>query len=145
MTRLLMALAIILTTSLSCNYTGASGNEEAGVMRITGRCAVFYTPGRGKMGQLKRDFGEKSFQGIADANQQYMNEARQFLTSKQVKILNTSQFKLEFVKTTGEVVPIDLNRSKYAWEIFLFNGFDDPVKIDMTNIEDEYRDARMGN
>ena len=145
MKQLLIVFALFLTTCLSCNYTGASGSEEAGTLQITGRCAVFYVPGKGKMNQLKREFGEKSFQGIANTNQQYMEEAKQFLTKEKVKILNTSQYKLNFVKTTGEVVPIDLNRSKYAWEIFLFNGFDDPVKIDITNIEDEYRDARMNN
>jgi len=95
------------------------------------------------MRQLKREFGEQSFPGIAATNEQYMNEARQFLTEKKVKIINTSQYHLNFTKANGEVFPVNLNYSKYAWEIFLFNGFDDPVKIDLTNIRGEYEAAQM--
>jgi len=112
-------------------------------LQIKGRCAIFYTPGEDKMRQLKREFGEKSFPGIAATNEQYMNEARQFLTEKKVKIINTSQYELHFEKPNGEVYSVNLNRSKYAWEIFLFNGFDDPVKIDITNIREEYEAALM--
>lgn len=124
---------------LSCN-TGQHG----GPVTIKGRSAVFYTPGQAKLSQLKREFGEKSFGEIAALNEQYLNEARQFLAAKQIKIINTSEYKLNFVKPNGDVYPIDLNRSKYAWEIFLFNGFDDPVKIDITNIKEEFEAAQMG-
>ena len=47
------------------------------------------------------------------------------------------------LRVGAEVFPVNLNRSKYAWEIFLFNGFDDPVKIDITNIREEYEAAQM--
>jgi hypothetical protein len=126
---------------LSCNNAG----QQGGPLELKGRCAVFYTPGDAKMRQLKREFGEKSFNEIAATNEQYMNEARQFLTERKVKIINTSQYELNFVKPSGEVFPVNLNRSKYAWEVFLFNGFDDPVKIDITNIREEYGAAQMGN
>ncbi|HEY0612113.1 MAG TPA: hypothetical protein VGD35_20710 [Chitinophaga sp.] len=135
----LLAIACIFLL-LSCNN---AGHQRGGPLQIKGRCAIFYTPGEDKMRQLKREFGEKSFPGIAATNEQYMNEARQFLTEKKVKIINTSQYELHFEKSNGEVFPVNLNRSKYAWEIFLFNGFDDPVKIDITNIREEYEAAQM--
>jgi hypothetical protein len=145
MTRFLI-IGTIIFFLLSCNNnTGASGSAATGPLKITGRCAVFYTPGEAKLRQLKNAFGEKDFPDIAAANQQYMEAARQFLTKQQVKIITTSNDQLLFVKGNGEQAPVNLNYSKYAWEIFLFNGFDDPVKIDMTNVEEEYQDAKMNN
>jgi hypothetical protein len=144
MMKVLIAVAILFSL-FSCNYTGGgAGSNETGKLEIKERCAVFYTPGPGKLHQLKVDFGAKDFDGIVAANQQYMNEARQFITQQKVKIVPTSQYKLDFVKRNGEVFSIDLNKSKYAWEVFLFNGFDDPVKIDVTNVQEEYRNAGMG-
>ncbi|GAA0528812.1 hypothetical protein [Chitinophaga japonensis] len=141
MKRFLLALAVIFS-QLSCN-TAPSGANTA-VLKITEPGAVFYTPNEYKLRQLQKEFGEKSYPGIAALNQQYMDSARQFLASRNVKIINTSQFRLEFVKKDGTVIPLDLNHSKYAWEIFLFNGIDDPVQVDKTNIREEYRAARMG-
>lgn len=134
----LLAITVIFLL-LSCN-AGQSG----GTLEVKEPCAVFYTPGDAKMHQLKREFGEKSFGEIAALNQQYLDEAKKFLTGHNVKIINTSQYKLSFHKRNGQVFPLNLNYSKYAWEIFLFNGFDDPVKIDITNIKEEYEAARMG-
>jgi hypothetical protein len=136
---ILLAIASVFLL-LSCNNPG----QQGGPLQVKGRCAVFYTPGEAKMRQLKREFGEKNFNEIVAANEQYLNEARQFLTEKKVKIINTSQYELDFTKPNGEVFPVNLNRSKYAWEVFLFNGFDDPVKIDITNIKEEYEAAQMG-
>ncbi|WP_298736693.1 hypothetical protein [uncultured Chitinophaga sp.] len=135
-----LAIACIFLL-LSCNN---GGHQAGGPLLVKGRCAVFYIPGEDKIRELKREFGEKDFPGIATTNEQYMNEARQFLTEKKVKIINTSQYELRFEKSNGDVYPVNLNRSKYAWEIFLFNGFDDPVKIDITNIREEFKAARMG-
>jgi len=144
MTKVLIAAAILFSL-FSCNTGGGADSSETGMLEIKERCAVFYTPGPGKQRQLKADFGAKDFDGIAATNQQYMNEARQFITQQKVKIIPTSQYKLHFVKHNGEVFSIDLNKSKYAWEVFLFNGFDDPVKIDVTNVQEEYQNANMGN
>jgi hypothetical protein len=129
---------------LSCNNTPGGGQaKEAAGLQVTGPCAVFYTPDENRLQALQREFGEKNFKGVADANLSYMNEARQFLTAHQVKIIPTSQAQLNFVKRNGQALSLNLNRSKFAWEIFLFNGEDDPVRIDMTNIEEEFRNARM--
>jgi hypothetical protein len=140
MKRSLLLVIAIVFSFLSCNNAGSGGPLD-----IKERCAVFYTPNEAKMRQLKREFGEKSFDGIVAANQQYMNEAKQYLDGKKVKIIPTSQYELNFVKRNGEVVTLNLNRAKYAWEIFLFNGVDDPVKIDITNVKEEYEAAQMGN
>jgi len=144
MTKAFIAVAILFSL-FSCNTGGGADSSETGMLEIKERCAVFYTPGPGKLRQLKNDFGAKDFDGIVAANQQYMNEARQFITQQKVKIIPTSQYKLNFVKHNGETFSIDLNKSKYAWEVFLFNGFDDPVKIDVTNVQEEYQNANMGN
>jgi len=140
MKRFLLALAVIFSL-LSCN--SAPSGASSAVLRITGPGAVFYTPNEYRLRQLEKAFGKDSYPGIAALNQQYMDSARQFLTRQHVEIINTSQFRLEFVKKDGTVIPLDLNHSKYAWEIFLFNGIDDPVQIDKTNIREEYRAARM--
>lgn len=142
----LFTAALINGPLLSCNNVPGGGQTEqaaAAALQITGPCAVFYTPGENKQRVLKSEFGEKNFQGVADANLQYMNAARQFLTGEKVKIIPTSQPQLNFVKRNGQVVALNISRTKFAWEIFLFNGTDDPVKIDMTNVEEEYHNARM--
>jgi len=141
--RKVLTLVSVVFFLFSCNYSGGAGPNETGSLQIKERCAVFYIPGQGKQQQLKRDFGARDYDGIAAANLQYMQEAGQFLVKRNVKIVRTSQYNLEFVKHNGEVFTINLNRSKYAWEIFLFNGFDDPVKIDKTDIEEEYNNAGM--
>jgi hypothetical protein len=103
--------------------------------------AVLFTPVGDKLRSLKIAFGEKNFAGMQQINHSTMTADSVYLAGKGVKIIPTSATQLKFVRRNGEVVYINLNHPKYAWEIFLFNGMGDPVKADLTDIESAYRDA----
>lgn len=58
-----------------------------------------------------------------------------YLATLGLKIISTSKTKLKFHKKNGEDITIDLMHQKYAWEIFLFDTYHDPIKADLSDIE----------
>lgn len=103
--------------------------------------AVLFRPGGDKLRSLKAAFGEKGFPSMQTANNTTLSEDSVYLAGKGVKTITTSATQLQFVKANGEVFFLNLNHPKYAWEIFLFNGFGDPVKVDLTDIEAAYLES----
>jgi hypothetical protein len=103
--------------------------------------AVIFKPGGDKLRSLKAAFGEKGFPSMQTANSSTLSEDSAYLAGKGLKIITTSATQLQFIRPNGEVLHINLNHPKYAWEIFLFNGFSDPVKADLTDIEAAYQES----
>jgi hypothetical protein len=126
---------------VSCGQAPAGGNSDANVLVVSEPCAVIFIPGGDKLQSLQSDFGEKSFPGIFKFNTSTITADSQFLASKGIKIIRTSATQLKFIRKTGDPLFINLNHPKYAWEIFLFTGFGDPVKADLGDIEAAYEEA----
>ncbi len=103
--------------------------------------AVIFRPGGDKLRSLKSAFGEKGFPSVQTANNATLSEDSTYLAGKGLKIISTSATQLQFIRPNGEVLYINLNHPKYAWEIFLFNGFSDPVKADLTDIGAAYQES----
>ncbi|NLU96049.1 hypothetical protein [Chitinophaga sp. Ak27] len=104
---------------------------------ITHPCAVLYSPDSIKLEKLKKDNGEEAFYTIADDNQNYMADARNFLEGKGVNILEPASGKLTFHSPKNHPTELDLNDKKYNWEIWLYDG-NKLHKVDVTDIENEY-------
>jgi hypothetical protein len=122
----------------SCGNSGTdarTGQDTTLVLTITDSCAVIFHPTGNKLTYLKNTFSKNSFTSMEQVNNATLAEDSAFLAKKGVKIISTSKLKLKFHKKNGEDVSIDLMHQKYAWEIFLFDTYNDPVKADLTDIE----------
>lgn len=135
-TRFLFFIAIIVMCA-SCGNSGAGAgsSDTTYVLTITDSCAVIFHPAGNKLTYLKNTFSKNSFADMEQFNNNTLAEDSAFLAKKGVKIISTSKTKLKFHKKNGEDVSIDLMHQKYAWEIFLFDTYNDPVKADLTDIE----------
>ncbi|SFD29686.1 hypothetical protein SAMN05518672_1011496 [Chitinophaga sp. CF118] len=126
----------------SCGQSPSNNSNGASdVLAIKDPCAVIFRPAGDKLQSLKSDFGEKNFPGILAFNKTTITADSLFLASKGIKIITTSATQLQFVRRNGESSYINLNHPKYAWEIFLFTGFGDPVKADLGDIETAFSEA----
>jgi hypothetical protein len=143
MTRLFLFIFTVMILG-SCGQAPA-GNDSAGVnsntLVVKEPCAVIFKPSGDKLQVMKHDFGEKSFPGIVAFNKSIITADSQFLASKGIKIITTSATQLQFINRKGESQYINLNHPKYAWEIFLFNAFGDPIKADLGDIESAFGEA----
>jgi hypothetical protein len=139
MARLFLLSLIVALGCMSCNQKNGTGSSSAtdttNFFQVTQPCAVLFIPAGDKLQMLKHDFGEKKFPELAEFNRATIAADSQLLADKGIKILRTSVPQLRFTKKNGEVVFINLNHSKYAWEIFLFNGYGDPIKAELTDVE----------
>lgn len=115
--------------------------DSTNVLIVRGQTAVLFRPAGNKLRSLKAAFGEKSFPSLQTANNNTLIEDSTYLASKGVKIVSTSATQLQFIRANGEVFYINLNHPKYSWEIFLYNGYSDPVKADLTDIEAAYLES----
>lgn len=142
MTRLFL---FIVSTVLLASCGQASEQRKTvdttNTLIIKEPAAVVFRPGGDKLRSLKAAFGEKGFPSMQTANNNTLSEDSAYLAGKGVKIISTSATQLQFIRANGEVLYINLNHPKYAWEIFLFNGFGDPVKADLTDIETAYLES----
>lgn len=128
---------------VACGQSQQSGNAAVSTdaLAVKEPCAVIFRPAGDKLQSLKSAFGDKSFPGIFQFNNSTLAADSQLLASKGIKIITTSATQLQFVRKNGESLYINLNHAKYAWEIFLFNGFSDPVKADIADIEAALNEA----
>lgn len=142
MTRLYLLIfsAVLLA---SCGQASKQRNtvDTINTLIVKEPAAILFRPGGEKLRSLKAAFGEKGFPSMQTANNSTLSEDSVYLAGKGVKIISTSATQLQFVRGNGEVLYINLNHPKYAWEIFLFNGFGDPVKADLTDIETAYQES----
>lgn len=136
-TRFLFFIAIIVMCA-SCGNSGAgtgSSQDTVNVLNISDSCAVIFHPAGNKLTYLKNTFSKNSFAEMEQFNNTTLAADSAYLAKKGVKIVSTTKLKLKFHKKNGEDVTIDLMHQKYAWEIFLFDTYNDPVKADLTDIE----------
>ncbi|WPQ63975.1 hypothetical protein SIO70_03760 [Chitinophaga sancti] len=141
MTRLLFFISIIVMCA-SCG-SGGSGNfkDSTTTLIITDTCAVIFHPAGDKLTYLKNTFNKNSFAAMEQSNNAALVADSAYLAKLGVKIISTSKLKLKFHKKNGEDVDINLMHEKYAWEVFLFDSYNDPVKADITDIETAVQEA----
>ncbi|MBW8685830.1 hypothetical protein [Chitinophaga rhizophila] len=143
MTRLFLLLfsAVLLTSCAQSSDQGKAAVDTINTLIVKEPAAIIFRPAGDKLRYLKSELGEKNFPSLLAINNNILKEDSTFLAGKGVKIISTNATQLQFVRPNGEVLYISLNHHKYAWEIFLYNGFSDPVKADLTDIEAAYTEA----
>ena len=100
-------------------------------------CAVFVAPTSGQIDSLKTKLGDDKFFDFASEKMKAISNARIFLESKNVVIVNADAVGfMEFKKNDEVISKQKLNGM--LWGIILFDGKSDPVVADMTNIEKDY-------
>lgn len=143
MTRLFLFLfsAVLLASCGQASEQSPNTIDTINTLIVKGPTAVIFRPAGDKLRSLKAAFGEKSFPSLQTVNNSTLLEDSTYLAGKGVKIVSTSATQLQFIRGNGEVLYINLNHPKYAWEIFLYNGYSDPVKADLTDIEAAYLES----
>lgn len=143
MTRLFLFLfsAVLLASCGQASEQSSNTIDTINTLIVKGPTAVIFRPAGDKLRSLKAAFGEKSFPSLQTVNNNTLLEDSTYLAGKGVKIVSTSATQLQFIRGNGEVLYINLNHPKYAWEIFLYNGYSDPVKADLTDIEAAYLES----
>ncbi|UPK70142.1 hypothetical protein [Chitinophaga filiformis] len=143
MTRLFLFLfsAVLLASCGQASEQSRNTIDTINTLIVKGPTAVIFRPAGDKLRSLKAAFGEKSFPSLQTVNNNTLLEDSTYLAGKGVKIVSTSATQLQFIRGNGEVLYINLNHPKYAWEIFLYNGYSDPVKADLTDIEAAYLES----
>ncbi|WP_147319874.1 hypothetical protein [Chitinophaga silvisoli] len=141
MTRLLFFISIIVMCA-SCG-SGGGGNfqDSTTTLIVADTCAVIFHPTGDKLTYLKNTFNKNSFAAMEQSNNAALVADSAYLAKLGVKIISTDKVKIKFHKKNGEDVDINLMHEKYAWEIFLFDSYNDPVKADVTDIETAVQEA----
>ena len=143
MTRLFL---ILFTTVLlaSCGQSSKQGTTTVDTtitLIVKEPAAIIFRPAGDKLRFLKSEIGEKGFPALAAINNSALVEDSTYLAGKGVKVISTSATQLQFIRPNGEVLYLSLNHPKYSWEIFLYNGYSDPVKADLTDIASAYLES----
>lgn len=108
---------------------------------IENRSAIIYEPTEKNIKKRKKEVGEENFYIGADDYLFYLNESNKYLASQKIKIAMTKNNKvLKFISTDKSVTIINLELEKEIWGIYLFDPNQKPKRIDMTSIEEEYKE-----
>jgi hypothetical protein len=133
--------AVLLASCGQSSEQRPAAVDTVNILIVKEPTAVVFRPAGDKLRFLKSEIGEKSFPSLAAMNSSILSEDSAFLAAKGVKVVTTSATQLRFIKPNGEVFYLNLNHGKYSWEIFLYNGYSDPIKADLTDIEAAYRES----
>jgi hypothetical protein len=100
-------------------------------------CVILIEPSEQKIDSLKKSNSEQDYAALVDDNVYYMSKSRDYLQSKNVKIIDRKAIgKVRFKKADGTIIGMDI--SKFYWGIILFNGHSNPIEANMTGIEADY-------
>ncbi len=104
---------------------------------ISKPCAIFVMPTIEMIEELQKTDAD-NYDVILNDNMSYLDLAREYLTSQEISIVDTeAQGNLKFQSSKNEVFELDLSQN--AWKVILFNGTDEPIKINPTDYETEIK------
>ena len=101
---------------------------------IKGACAVLFSPDSIKINHLKSLYGEDNFYILTDDNLWYLSEARQFLQSKKIRIVETEKERIQFIQSNGRKIDVNISNTDTSWGYILFDGKKEPIKFDLIEI-----------
>ena len=148
MKRLFLPFLVICLTS--CNQSAQdskkatdlkadtiSNTKKSNELIIDNKCAVIYNPDTVKI-ELLKTAGEDGFYTAADDAMTYVSQSRDFLVKHNIKVVETDLRFVDFYANGKVIKRFDLSGKDKVWGIILFNGKDEPVESDLTNIEPDY-------
>ena len=109
---------------------------QAATLQISEPAAVYFHPDSLKLQNLEETLGEKFFTD-AEESMGNLSTSRDYMVKENIRIIETEARELTFTKSDGTVKTIDLSSPEYTWGLFLFNGIDDPIQVDMAKPEKE--------
>ncbi|MES2288020.1 MAG: hypothetical protein V4547_20200 [Bacteroidota bacterium] len=103
---------------------------------ITTPCAIIVSPTESIIDSLIKD-NEEDFYTTADDQQFYLSKVREYLDSTNTRTIDiVSKGNLRFKLADGKIINIALD--EYYWNVLLFNGKTEPIKIDITGFIEEF-------
>jgi hypothetical protein len=115
----------------SANFGGLS------TLVIKSRCAIIFGPDSDKIKKNKIENTEAFFIAADDA-MFYISQARDFLQTKDIKIVQTDSRIMNFYFNNQMIAHIDLNKQPNLWGTLLFNGTEAPTIGDLIDIEPDF-------
>lgn len=107
---------------------------QAAKLKITEPTAVYFHPDSIKLQKFEETLGEKFFTN-AEESMGNLSTSRDYLIRNKIKVIETEARELTFKKADGTLKTIDLSSPEFTWGLFLFNGTDDPIQVDMAKPE----------
>lgn len=107
---------------------------------INTKAAVFISPDTIQIEKRKREVGEEDFMTGADDFLFYMNKSHEFLEKQKLKLLDIKDRKfVKFIKEDKSSISIKVDTLPALWNVYLFDPSKAPINIDMTMIEEQYK------
>jgi hypothetical protein len=117
-----------------------SSMQNFDTLTITEKCAVFYSPDSAQIEKEKKLAGEEDFYTIADDAVNYSSDAHVFLDSVNLKTVDIDTQKvIRFISADKTQKLIKLSKRTDLWGIYFFDPKKKPRWVDMTDIEEEYK------
>lgn len=107
---------------------------QAAKIDITEPAAVYFHPDSVKLQKLEETRGDKFFED-AEKSMGNLSSSRDYMIRNKIRVIETEARLLTFRKADGTVNTIDLSSPEYTWGLFLFNGTDNPIQVDMAKPE----------
>lgn len=108
-------------------------------LTINSKAAVFYAPDSARLDSLFMANGESDMRIGADDYLYYLDESANFLKPFVPVIQADDKKYLRFIAANKNATLIRLDTLPHYWGIFFFDGIKAPKRIDMTLIEEEYK------
>ncbi len=104
---------------------------------ISDKAGIFVGPDSIQIEQLKNDLGEEDFYTVADDNNYYESEARDFLEQKYIKVVYPKTQYLRFKTSTGKEYIFDTkSKANRGWLTILFNPKkESPIIVSLADID----------
>ncbi len=108
---------------------------------IDGAAAVFFEPDSAQYLRIREVTDPQVFAGSTHEYSYQMRNAHRFLNANwpRVPVIEAKNVRFLLFRKSGSPVCMDLNRQD-PYGLFLFDGRQDPVLIDMTNIDTQVPD-----
>ena len=104
------------------------------------RSAVFVLPDSFRIEKRRKEIGEENFQIGADDYAFYMNTAGEFLDSVNMVTLNTKDKRfIKFIQSDKTQQIIKIDKLPELWSIYFFDPTKRAKQVDMTIVDDEYK------
>lgn len=110
------------------------------VTLISDKAGIFIGPDSIQIEQMKSELGEEDFYTVADDNNYYESEARDFLEQKNIKVVYPKTQYLKFKTATGKEYTFDTkSKASRGWLTVLFNPKkESPIIVSLADIDLEF-------
>ena len=114
--------------------------DNSDTLVIDRKAAVFYSPDTTQIERRKKEVGEDNFYAGADDYLNYMQTSQDFLDSVNLPIVDAKDNKyLKFIRFDKVQNVVKMDTLPELWGIYLFNPSKKEKLVDMTMIDEEYK------